>query len=168
MNKKLSIIQSSFFIGNCFEKGFARSLAADKKGNILMITLLILTSVLSISLGAATLVAQGIKLHRTQKWSTVAFFAAESGVERILYEDRKGGFDFLRADDTPCLAGDYISLDPADCVTSDICCVSSFRDTALSNGARFNITYGEEGLEIVLKSIGSYLGTRRRIEVRYE
>jgi hypothetical protein len=161
--------QSPVFIRNCFEKGFARSLTGNKKGNILMITLLILTSILAITLGAAALVAQGIKLHRTQKWSTVAFFAAESGAERILYEDRKGGFDFLRADGSVCQPGDYISLNPDDCGGSDICCVASFTETELSeDGPRFNIIYNEEYPEIILKSTGAYQETRRRIELRYE
>lgn len=61
----------------------------DNRGSILLMSVLIMTSVLTIALGAANLVAPGILLGRTQTRSTKAFFAAEAGAERILWEMRK-------------------------------------------------------------------------------
>jgi hypothetical protein len=61
-----------------------------KSGTALLMTILILNSILLISLAAAKLIISGVKESGTQSLSTKAYFAAEAGAERILYEYRHG------------------------------------------------------------------------------
>jgi len=59
-------------------------------GTALLMTVLILNSILLISLATAQLIITGVKNSGTQSRSTEAYFSAESGSERMLYEYRKG------------------------------------------------------------------------------
>jgi hypothetical protein len=59
-------------------------------GTALLMTVLILNSILLISLATAQLIVNGVKNSGTQSRSTEAYFSAESGSERVLYEYRKG------------------------------------------------------------------------------
>ncbi|MDD4902590.1 MAG: hypothetical protein PHE24_05665 [Patescibacteria group bacterium] len=61
-----------------------------KAGTALLMTILILNSILLISLAAAKLIVTGVKEGGTQARSTKAYFAAEAGAERMLYEYRQG------------------------------------------------------------------------------
>ncbi|MFA6106951.1 MAG: hypothetical protein WC745_04775 [Patescibacteria group bacterium] len=130
-----------------------------------------MTSMLTIALGSAVLIVQGINLNRTQKWSTTAYFAAEAGAERILWEDRKEDFDFVKADGvSPCDEGDYISFNSAACDGMDVCCITSSVPitTTLSNNGTFEIKYNSSAEEIILTSTGKYSGAGRSVEISYE
>jgi hypothetical protein len=59
-------------------------------GTALLMTVLILNSILLISLATAQLIINGVKNSGTQSRSTQAYFAAETGSERMLFEYRKG------------------------------------------------------------------------------
>lgn len=136
-----------------------------------MMTLLIMTSTLVVTLGTAALVTQGLLLYRTQKYSTAAYFAAETGAERILYEDRKNGFDFKRWNGTDCVSGDYIVFTTAKCGLDRYACCrlpsyASYK-TALGNGYYF-ITYNADAAEIILSITGNYADTKRSLEISYE
>ena len=67
--------------------------------------------------------------------AVTAFVAADAGIERALYEDRRATF-------TPSFS------------------------QVFSNGSRCDVTTTVNG-ETVIKSIGTYRGTKRAIEVRY-
>ncbi|HTX86817.1 MAG TPA: hypothetical protein VMC41_01980 [Candidatus Nanoarchaeia archaeon] len=58
-------------------------------GTALLMTILILNSIILISLAAAKLIFSGVTESNTQARSTKAYFAAEAGAERILYEYRQ-------------------------------------------------------------------------------
>jgi hypothetical protein len=60
-------------------------------GTALLMTVLILNSVLLISLAVAQIIFSGIRMGAKESESTRAYFAAETGAERVLYEFRKGG-----------------------------------------------------------------------------
>jgi hypothetical protein len=70
----------------------------NNKGTALLMTLLILTSILVVVLGAANLIVPGIKMSRTQAQSTKAFFASEAGVEKALWELRKNDYNIPEVD----------------------------------------------------------------------
>ena len=70
-----------------------KNIIKNKRGTALFMALMILSGALIVSLGAASLVISGMKQGRTQSYSTKAYFAAESGTERVLWEIRKNGFD---------------------------------------------------------------------------
>lgn len=58
----------------------------------LLMTIMILNVIVVISLLAAKLITSGLQMSGTQARSTKAFFAAESGAERVLWEWRKNGW----------------------------------------------------------------------------
>ena len=62
----------------------------NKTGSaMLLMTFFVLASILTISLSLSAIVVNGLKMGVTQVHSTKAFFAAEAGAERILWETRK-------------------------------------------------------------------------------
>jgi len=133
------------------------------RGTVLFMTLLILTSILVVTLGAANLIVPGIKMSRTQERSTKAYFAAEAGAERILWEVRReiNYFEFKRGDGSSCITGDYINFD-----TIPVTCDNSGHSYSLSNNASYSIIYSA-GPPITFTSEGAYLGTRRSVDVGY-
>jgi len=59
-----------------------------EKGITLYLTILILSIVLAICLGMGTILVSQIKMISSMGDSVKAFFAADTGMERILYEDK--------------------------------------------------------------------------------
>ncbi|MCK5319778.1 hypothetical protein KAJ61_00125 [Candidatus Parcubacteria bacterium] len=60
----------------------------NQGSTMLLMTFLVLASILTISLSLSAIVVNGLKMGITQVHSTKAFFAAEAGAERILWEIR--------------------------------------------------------------------------------
>ncbi|MDD4900845.1 MAG: hypothetical protein PHS62_01880 [Patescibacteria group bacterium] len=87
----------------------------NQKGVILLMALLILSSILIVTLGAADLVFAGIKMNRLSGYSSVAFFASEAGLERALWEARKNDN------------------------------INSFTNVPLANGSVYNVSYSANG-----------------------
>lgn len=131
----------------------------EPKGSALLLTILILTGILSISFGVADLIMSGTKASRHQVRSGTAFYAAEAGTERILWEIRKNEFDY-----SGCSAGNYLnfSVSPAVCVPT----VTSYSLPNL-NGTDYRVVYNKIGGLIYFKSIGDYLGDRRAVEISF-
>jgi len=69
-----------------------RKKTSASRGTALLMTILILNAIVLVSLAAAKLVTSGVKMSGTQSKSTRAFFVAESGAERVLWEWRKNGW----------------------------------------------------------------------------
>ena len=65
------------------------TLQANQRGSAIFLVVLILTGILVAVLGINNLVIKGIKLSRNIAWSAPAYFAAETGMEKALYETRK-------------------------------------------------------------------------------
>jgi Tfp pilus assembly protein PilX len=61
----------------------------NKAGTALLMTILILNSILLITMASAKLIISSVRESGVQVKSTKAFFAAEAGAERVLYEYRK-------------------------------------------------------------------------------
>jgi len=66
----------------------------NKKANAMIFTMFILAGMLIVAISGAYLILVGIKAAGVQTQSTRAYFAAESGSERILWEFRKNGADY--------------------------------------------------------------------------
>ena len=116
----------------------------ENRGTALLMTLLILTSILTVALGAANLIVPGIRMSRTQAQSTKAFFASEAGVERSLWEVRKNGYTLLGED------------------TADV-----FNDS-LDNGSIYQVDYATSTPIVTFTSTGQYQQTRRSVAVNFE
>lgn len=79
-------MRNNIFIKN--PSGIAQR-ASQEKGVSLIITFFILTIILAIVLNISALLYSGIKITRNIGNSVLAFYAADSGVEKLLYYDRK-------------------------------------------------------------------------------
>jgi hypothetical protein len=65
-----------------------------QSGTILFMAIMILTTILTISLGVANLVMSGIVMSGTQTRSVKAYFLADSGIEYTLWQTRRQGYVF--------------------------------------------------------------------------
>jgi Tfp pilus assembly protein PilX len=109
----------------------------NDRGVVLLMTLLILSSILVVTMGAADIVMAGIKMNRQTGYSSIAFFASEAGLEKALWEARKNN----------------------NAVT--------WPATALTNGSTYNVIYTNVGGNITFQSIGSFSGVKRSTEGSY-
>lgn len=82
----------------------------------MMVTMLVLTTVLTVTMGVAALLIPDIIRARVQSRSTKAFFAAETGSERMLWSLRQGSpvFNLASCDS----ANRYANLSTGVCVSS--------------------------------------------------
>jgi Tfp pilus assembly protein PilX len=109
----------------------------NNRGVILLMTLLILSSILVVTLGASDIVMAGIKMNRQTGYSSIAFFASEAGLEKALWEARKNNN------------------------------AVSWPATSLTNGSAYNVIYSNIGGNIIFQSIGSFNGVKRSTEGSY-
>lgn len=132
----------------------------NRDGSILLISVLILTAILTISLGVGSLIAYGLIMGRTQTYSTKAYFAAETGAERLLWEVRKE--DFIPEDVCDPVTSKYVNFDssPATCQGAPV-------NYSLSNGATYYVVFVAGSPDVILNSTGSYQGVRRSVEIKY-
>jgi hypothetical protein len=136
----------------------SRLAKGNEQGTMLLMTLLILSGILTVTLGAASLVVAGINMSRTQERSTKAYFAAEAGAERVLWLVRKdGGFNFEECADS----GQCVNFDTKTC---DACDAAFY---LLANDTAYNVNYASTTDEIIFTSTGRYGGTRRSVQVGY-
>lgn len=63
----------------------------NQKGVSLLLTLLITAAILVIAFGVSRISIGEIKLTRDISKSVIAYYGADSGIERALYEERVGG-----------------------------------------------------------------------------
>jgi len=128
----------------------------NQTGVILLLTLFILFGILVITLGAADLVLNGLKMNRLTGYSSLAFYASEAGLERSLWEARKNPFFTLpnEAEVKPI----FPSI-PPEPVNSKV---------ILNNDSAYVVDYASSTPIVTFKSIGSYLGVKRSVESAYE
>ena len=115
------------------------SFSKDESGVSLIFTVLFLGMVLSTGLGIANLMLKEIKISSNIGYSVPAFYAAEAGIEKILYVDRKvedGVSD-----------GDMYNNSP-------------------NPSFEANVKIDGDG-DITIKSVGTYNGVKRGVEVSY-
>ncbi|MFY9457703.1 MAG: hypothetical protein WAP23_02115 [Candidatus Spechtbacterales bacterium] len=123
-----------------------------EKGVAITLSILILSAVLAIALGVSTILFREIKFARASNFYVRAFFAADSGIEKILtLRDNPASFIGCTSSTSACVlpngaeywviatAGGSIKPDGSTCSASNFC----------------------------VESIGRYGGTRRAIEVNY-
>jgi len=113
-----------------------------QKGVSLLLTLLIMAGLLSIAFGISKLTLGEIRLSRDIPKSITAYYAAEAGVERALYEKRIND----------------INLDISDCPAGGV---------SLDNGSKYGVKLTVVGEETFIKSVGCYRGVTRAIEVSF-
>jgi hypothetical protein len=126
----------------------------NQRGVVLLLTLLILSTILVVTLGAADLVLAGLKMNRLTGYSNIAFFASEAGMERALWEARTWE---KRGAANPIPVVDQLNL---------------FSASNIGNGSSYQVDFSRviEGGKTYIKfqSIGSYSGVKRSVETKYE
>lgn len=155
-------------------------------GTALFITMVIMSGFLLITLTASDVIRNGLTMSKTQMESTKAYFAAEAGAERILWDIRRtgppaaiepgdggGGTGLCQVTPgkycfTKVQAGDISS-----CVGSLVNCPASpvTDSQKLSNEAFYKIYFQFEGdvtlSTTTLSSRGSIMDVNRTVEVSY-
>lgn len=115
-----------------------------------MLALLILSAVLVIAFGVSALMLGELKLSQDVPKSLKAYYAAEAGVERILYDVRQLGSASDIGTYPYCSQGEPgVECLPAD---SEAC---------------YAVDYDDSGGLVTIKSAGCYRGVRRAIEISY-
>lgn len=130
------------------------------KGFVLLLSLIILSIVLTASLGVFNILIKGIELSGTTRDSQLAFYAADGGVECALYVDFKGNTSFGATDD------EGVPLQPSigECSNSRdleyLTGSSSYVDGArfsidyVGNGSCVDIKVDKSGASTIIESIG--------------
>jgi len=113
----------------------------DRRGSALILTMFILAGMLIVSLGGAYVVFLGIKAGGIQAQSTRAYYAAETGIEKLLWELRWNGASYSSSTE-----------------------VSLFEGTLQTNSS-YKVYYVEFP-PLVFRSIGEYQNSKRSVEIR--
>jgi len=117
----------------------------NQKGVILLLTLLVLSGILVVTLGAADIVMSGLKMNRLTGYSSIAFFAAEAGLERALWEARYNHYS-------------YPNLDAS----------NVFSSSDIGNSSSYQINYASSTPFVTFTSIGGYRGVKRSVASTYK
>lgn len=158
-----------------------------KGSTAIMMIVVVMGGMLFVSLTVGQIVVNGLVSGRTQVRSTIAFYAAEAGSERFLWEIRQNGnlvnlpsagggnclsdrnfcFDEMNDGNTP--TADLIwpcqDLDVLDC--DSIGAPPNYNHQLLSNDARYELYHQYSAPDTTITSTGSYLGINRIIEIEY-
>lgn len=118
----------------------------NQRGSAVMLTLFILSSVMIIVFGGASVVLSGLKMGGVQSQSTRAYFAAEAGAERLLYEFRH--------------TSQFTDISQAG--TDNV-----FGTTTLGAGGFYIVNYDHFVPFIKFTSIGGYKETKRSVELNF-
>lgn len=116
----------------------------NERGTALFMTIMMLAGILTVSLGAANLIVPGLVMSRVQNYSTKAYFAAEAGAERVLWEVRKNNY-----------------------VVPDVNTANIFTGS-LGNASAYDVDYATSSPIITMTANGIYSGSRRSIELQYQ
>lgn len=116
-----------------------------QKGTALLMSVLILNTIIFVSLAVSQIGFSSIKMGRNEIISTKAYFAAEAGAERILWEFRKGS----------------CSIDPQTCNFSDIVENNGYS----SSNSSFYRVIAEPSSNVIFVSTGRVGEQYRTIEL---
>jgi hypothetical protein len=126
-----------------------------ERGVSLYLSILILSILLAIALGLTAILVQQTRTIKEMGDSVTAFFAADTGVEIVLYRDKL-------CRQSPCTGLGWNCADTANCDKG----ISSLESPVSGSVglATYNVTFTEDGAPTIT-SIGVYSGTRRAIKV---
>lgn len=143
-----------------------------------MMTVLILTSILGVTVSIASIVTKGLSMNWEQVHSVKALFASEGGMERILYETRKGDLlDFNDLADGDCInfdaSGDIEFIGTH--IQGDSDCFNGPNEAdkiiTMSNAAEYRLQHENDDTgffnNVTLTSYGGYMRQSRVIKSSY-
>ena len=109
----------------------------SQKGVSLYITFLVMTTLLSIALSMSTFLVSEIKIMREMGKSVTAYYAAETGIERELYEDNVVGTNYSGSIGNASYSVSVVAQGTEGCLSANYC----------------------------IKSVGHYKGVKRAIMI---
>ena len=127
-----------------------------QKGVSLYFAIIILSILLAIVLGLATILVGQTRMIKGMGDSVIAFYGADTGIERILYEDK------LCRLPPPCGSGTLPCKNPTDCLEG--LAAGNFSEMVVPPA--YEVSFNDGATRIY--SIGMYSGTRRAIQVSRE
>jgi len=125
---------------------------SKRKGVSVYLVIMIGAFSLAIVLGLSSLlIRQAVIVNRLSE-SVLAFYGADSGIERILYAVRR-----------------QESYNPSSCLPSTPCKTSYplLTDPSFTNGVSYEVYVQETATSTKLRSLGIYRQTKRGIEISY-
>lgn len=134
----------------------------NNKGLSLMITIILLSIMLVIAVGASDLLNKSLRSSNLSGRSTIAYLAAESGGERMLwYAVNDPNFEDNFA---ACASGGYIDIhDPNNFQCSEYNHLIDPSNPDYYYKARYTYSAPYH----IYETIGYYFASRRNIEIRY-
>lgn len=127
-------------------KQIYRRLFQSERGSALILTMFIMAGMLIVAFSGAYIVFLGIKSGGIQAQSTKAYYAAEAGAERLLWELRQNGYEYssVAAEDT-IFSGDLPENN--------------------GNQATYEV-YFYDFPPLIFRAVGDYQTSRRSVEIR--
>lgn len=151
----------------------------QKGATAIILTLFIMAAMLFVGITANEIVSNGLKMARLNNDSTKAYFGAESGAEKVLWEVRKNnpysdtGLPFGNAD--CCVVFDNITGGNDDqIINCNANCnepIPANKIITLDNQSTFFIHHERSAGApdtVSFQSVGSYKKTRRAVEITFE
>lgn len=136
----------------------------DQKGTALFMTLMVMLAVLTIVLGASSIILPNLIMGRNQSNSTRAYLAAEAGAERVLGSIWGSG----TIDTSACLNNECINFSSNNC---SICSAPGVRNILPDAGSSYWVIYSSSstpgGADIILNCIGEYYNSRRNLQLMF-
>ena len=126
-----------------------------EKGVSIYLALMIMFISLAIGMGISTILISQIKMIRGMGDSVIAFYAADTGIEQVLYKDM-----ICHHQIPPCPANCQDDLDGNG--YCDGILAGTISDT-LTNGASYKAEF--YGTAVITDSVGTYQGTKRALEI---
>ena len=118
-----------------------KQLPGQQPGSALILTMFIMAGMLLVAMGGAYVVLLGIKAGGIQAQSTKAYYAAEAGAERLLWELRWNGLTYSEEPGAFIFQGD------------------------LEGDSRYDV-YFINFPPLIFRSIGEYQNSKRSVEIR--
>lgn len=112
----------------------------NQKGVSILLSLLVMTAILSIAFGVSKLVIGEIKIGRDISRSVIAYYAADSAIERAIFEKRINNIELNIIDD---------------------CSV------AWGNGSFYSVRVQVSGEDVIAEASGCYNDTKRAVEASF-
>jgi hypothetical protein len=128
-----------------------------QKGVSILLSVLILSFILTIAFGISTILVRQSKIIREAGYSVSAFYAADSGVEAVLYQDKL------------CYPPSCTTTAPGpNCTASCRGLKSPYSTTTIfSNNAEYSVNFSTSGAATAIISRGNYQDANRAVQVTY-
>lgn len=151
-------------------------LVKRSRGSALILTLFIMAGMMIVALGDSYIVLLGIKAAGTQAKSTKAYYIAEAGAERLIWALVKKKCTYRSTSLTTSIftSNSYLACNnvgglgrPQEVMLdADLPDYSSGLSQAQS-GALYQVYYTLASPQVTYKSIGSYVDTKRSVELKF-